>query len=208
MFHKLRAEKGLFWRMLQQSLKFHILAYLQCCRQAQFIGDLISLNKILRNFALCAIIKRATTRSSYDEAKAAIFMTLECILVLHEAAAICIDNKSPSKAIQSGSAVNSDLRRMFDKQGGMATHLQIPGDQGIAHDGEECACAKQVAAIIDGAPRSVSFVTASSLVYPLSSLCKKWSSIPCTGLPSTPRNAVFLGRLQSGHTPLLNAFAN
>ncbi len=141
--------------------------------------------------------------SPYDEGIAAIFMTLERILVLHEAAAIFIDSKSPSKAIQSGSAVNSDLQRMFGKYAGMATHLQIPGDQGIAHDGEECAGAKQATAIIDGAPRSVSFVTASSLVYPLSSLCKKMEfyTMRRAALNATPRSIPRPSTLRSHSNP-------
>ncbi len=56
---------------------------------------------------------------------------------------------------------------MLKKRTGMTTFLWIPGGQGMADDGEECAHAKQAAAIIDDDPRSVSLATASSLVGPL-----------------------------------------
>ncbi len=68
------------------------------------------------------------------------------------AAAVCTDSQSLLKAIQSGSADTTDLRRMLNKRAGKTTLVWIPGHHGIAGNEEADACAKQAAAITDGAP--------------------------------------------------------
>ncbi len=88
---------------------------------------------------------------------------LECLSPSHAAAVSCTDSQSFLKAIQSGSADTTDLRRMLNKRAGKTTLLWIPGHHGIAGNKEADACGKHVAAIIDGAPRPVSFAAASAL---------------------------------------------
>ncbi len=82
----------------------------------------------------------------------------------HAAAAICTDSQSLLKAIQSGSANTADLRSMLNKQAEKTTLVWIPGHHGIADNEEVDACAKQAAAIADGAHRPVSFAAASALI--------------------------------------------
>ncbi len=53
---------------------------------------------------------------------------------------------------------------MLNKRAGKTTLLWIPGHHGIAGNEEADACAKQGAAITDGAPRPVSFAAASALI--------------------------------------------
>ncbi len=91
--------------------------------------------------------------SSYDEEKAAMCMALEWLSPSHVAAAFCTDSQSLLKAIQSGSADTAGLRRMLNKRAGNTTLLWIPGHHGIASNEEADACAKQAAAVTDGAPR-------------------------------------------------------
>ncbi len=55
---------------------------------------------------------------------------------------------------------------MLNKRPGKTTPLWTPGHHGIAGDEEADACAKQAAAINDGAPRPVSFAKASALIRP------------------------------------------
>ncbi len=64
---------------------------------------------------------RAAFTTSYDEEKAAMRMALEWLLPSHEASAICTDSQSLLKAIQSGSADTTDLRRMLKKRAGKTT---------------------------------------------------------------------------------------
>ncbi len=91
--------------------------------------------------------------SSYDEEKAAVCMTLEWLLPSLEAAAICTDSQSLLKVTQSSSADTSNLRHTLNKWEGMSTRLWIPGHHRIAGNEEADDCAKQAAAITDGAPR-------------------------------------------------------
>ncbi len=77
---------------------------------------------------------------------------------------VTLDSQSLLKAIQSGSTDTTDLRRMLNKRAGKATLLWIPGHHGIAGNEEADACAKQAAAITDGAPRLVSYAAASALI--------------------------------------------
>ncbi len=65
----------------------------------------------------------AAFTSSYDEEKAAMRMALEWLLPSHATAAICTDSQSLLKAIQSGSADTTDLRRMLNKRAGKTTLL-------------------------------------------------------------------------------------
>ncbi len=102
--------------------------------------------------------------SSYDEEKAAMRMALEWPLPSHAAAAICTDSQSLLKAIQSRFADTTDLRRMLNKRAGKTTLLWIPGRQGFAGNEEADACAKQAAAITDGATRPVSFAAGSAVI--------------------------------------------
>ncbi len=81
-----------------------------------------------------------------------------------EKAAIWTDSQSFLKAIQSGSTDTTDLRRMLSKRARKTTLLWIPGHHGIAGNEEADACAKQAAAITDGAPRPVSYAAASALI--------------------------------------------
>ncbi len=90
-------------------------------------------------------------------------VALEWLLPSQAAAAICTDSQSRLNAIQSGSEDTADLRRMLNKRAGKTTLLWIPGHHGIAGNEEVDACAKQAAAITGGAPRIVSFATASAL---------------------------------------------
>ncbi len=106
----------------------------------------------------------AAFTSSYDEKKAAMRMALEWLLPSHAAAAICTDSQSLLKAILSGSADTTDLWRMLNKRAGKTTLLSIPGHHRIAGNEETDACAKQAAAIADGAPRPVSYAAASALI--------------------------------------------
>ncbi len=91
-------------------------------------------------------------------------MALEWLSPSQAAAAICTDSQSLLKAIQSGSADTVDLRRMLNKRAGKTILLWIPGHQGIAGNEEANACAKQAAAIDDGAPRPISFAAASAFI--------------------------------------------
>ncbi len=63
--------------------------------------------------------------------------------MVREAAAIFTDRQSLLKAIQSGSAETSDLRRMLDKRADKTTPLWVPGQYGIADNAEADASAKQ-----------------------------------------------------------------
>ncbi len=102
--------------------------------------------------------------SSYDEQKAAMRMALEWLLPSHAATAICTDSQSLLKATQSGSADTTYLRRILSKRAGKTTLLWIQGHHGIAGNEEADACARQAAAITDGAPRPVSYAAASALI--------------------------------------------
>ncbi len=95
----------------------------------------------------------AAITSSYDEEKVAMRVVLEWLLPSQAAAAICTDSQSRLNAIQSGSEDTADLRRMLNKRAGKTTLLWIPGHHGIAGNEGADACAKQAAAITDGAPR-------------------------------------------------------
>ncbi len=68
-------------------------------------------------------------------------MELEWLLPSHAAAAICTDSKSLLKAIHSGSADTTDLRRMLNKRAEKTTLLWITGHHGIAGNEEAGACA-------------------------------------------------------------------
>ncbi len=78
----------------------------------------------------------AAFTSSYDGEKAAMRMAVESLLPSHAAAAICTDSQSLIKAIQSGSADTTDLRRILNKRAGKTTVLWIPGHHGIAGNEE------------------------------------------------------------------------
>ncbi len=82
----------------------------------------------------------AAFTSSYDEEKAAMHMALEWLLPSHAAATICTGSQSLLKAIQSGFADTTDLRRMLNKRARKATLLWIPGHHGIADNEEADAC--------------------------------------------------------------------
>ncbi len=157
----------------------------------------------------------AAFTSSNDEEKAAMRIALEWFLPSQAAAAICTDSQSLLKAIQSGSADTTDLRRMLNKRAGKTTLLWIPGHHGIAGNEEADVCAKQAAAITDDAPRPVSYAAASALIRrtltdPPPCHCRtkdvytKTFSLPtdCRAV-SSRRDAVLLARLRAGHTPLL-----
>ncbi len=88
------------------------------------------------------------------------------------------------------------------------------------NNAEADACAKQAAAITDGAPRPVSYAAASALIRrtltdPSPCHCRtkevftKTFSWPtdCRAV-SSRRNAILFARLRAGHTPLLKAYAN
>ncbi len=109
---------------------------------------------------------------------------------------------------------------MINKRAGKTTLLWIPCHLGIAGNEEEDACAKQAAAITDGAPRPVSYAAASAIIRrtptdPSPCHCRtkevytKTFSWPtnCRAV-SSRRDAVFRARLRAGHTPLLKAYAN
>ncbi len=143
-------------------------------------------------------------------------IALDCLLPSHAAEAICSDSQSPLKAIQSGSADTADLRRMLKKLARKTTLLWIQRPHGIAGNEEAAACAKQAAAITDGAHRPVSFAAASVLIRrtltdPPPCQCRtkvvysKTCSWPadCRAV-STRRNAVLLARYTSwSHLPPL-----
>ncbi len=153
----------------------------------------------------------AAITSSYDEEKVVMRMTLEWLLPSH--VAISTDSRSFLTAIQSGFTDTADLRRVFNKRAGKTTLLWIPGHQGIAGNEEADACAKQAAAITDGAPRPVSFVAASALIRrtltdtPPCQFGTKGVYIKTFSWPSdcgavfTRRDAVPLARLRAGSTP-------
>ncbi len=69
-----------------------------------------------------------------------------------KAMSICTNNQSLLKAIQSGSADTTHLKRMHNKRAGKTTLLRIPGDHGNADNEEADACAKQAAAITEQSP--------------------------------------------------------
>ncbi len=109
---------------------------------------------------------------------------------------------------------------MFNKRAGKTTLLWTPGHPGIAVNEETDVCAKQAAAITDGAHRPVSFAAANALIRrtltdPPPCHCRtkevytKTLSWPtdCRAV-SSRRDAVLLARLRSGHTPLLKVYAN
>ncbi len=54
---------------------------------------------------------------------------------------------------------------MLDRRDGKTTLLWIPGYHSIVCNAGADACAKQAAAITDGAPQSVFFATASALIH-------------------------------------------
>ncbi len=151
--------------------------------------------------------------SSNNKEKAAMRMALEWLLPSHAEAAICTDNQSLLKAIQSGYADTKDLRRMLYKRTDKTTLLWIPGHHGITGNEEANACAKQAAAITDGAPRPVSFAAASALIrqtltdpppcyYRTKEVYTKTFSWPADSrAASTRRDGVLLARLRAGHTP-------
>ncbi len=91
-------------------------------------------------------------------------MTFELLLPSHEAVAICIDSQSLLKAMRSGTAGTSGLRRMLDKRAGNTTLLWILGYHVFFVNVERGACANKAAEISDRAPRPVSFVAASALI--------------------------------------------
>ncbi len=103
----------------------------------------------------------AAFTSSYNEEKATMRMALERLLPSYADAGICLDSQSLLKAMQSGSADTTGLRRMLNKRAGKTTLLWIPGHHGIAGNEEADAYAKQVAAITNGAPRPVSNAAAN-----------------------------------------------
>ncbi len=78
---------------------------------------------------------------------------------------ICTDSKSLIKAIQRGSADTADLRSMLSKRAGKTTLPWIPDHRRITGNEEADACAKQAAAIHDGAPRPLSFAAVSALIH-------------------------------------------
>ncbi len=62
-------------------------------------------------------------------------------------------------------SVEQVLTHLLNKAAGKTTILLFVGPHGIACNEESNACAKQAAKIIDGATRSVSFATASTLIH-------------------------------------------
>ncbi len=155
----------------------------------------------------------AAITSSYDEEKVAMRMALEWLSPYHAAAVICTDSQSLFKTIQSGSADTADLRIIFNKRAGTITRLWIPGHHGIAGNEEADACAKQAAAITDGAPLPVSYAAASALIRrtltdpsPCHCTTKEvytntfsWPT-DCRAV-SSRRDAVLFARLRYGDTP-------
>ncbi len=147
-------------------------------------------------------------------------MALEWPLPSHAAAAICTDSQSLLKAIQSGSGDTTDLRRMLNKRAGKTTLLWISGHHGIAGNEEADACAKQAAAITDGAPRPVSYAAARALnrrtlTNPPPCHCRtkevytKTFSWPTDcRVVSSLRDAVLLAHLRAGQTSLLKGYIN
>ncbi len=65
----------------------------------------------------------AAFTSSYDEEKAVMRMALEWLRPLHAAVAICTDSQSLLRALQSGSADTTGLRRMLNKRAVKTTLL-------------------------------------------------------------------------------------
>ncbi len=68
----------------------------------------------------------AAITSSYDEKKVAMRMALEWLSPSHAAVAICTDNQSLFKSIQSGSDDTADLRSLLSKRAGKTTLLWNP----------------------------------------------------------------------------------
>ncbi len=83
-------------------------------------------------------------------------IALEWLLPSYMAAAISTDRQLVLKVIQCGSADTADQRGMLKKRAGKTTLLCILGHHGIADNEEADACAKQAAAITDGASQPVS----------------------------------------------------
>ncbi len=108
--------------------------------------------------------RRAAITLAGNEEKVAMRMALEWLLPSHADAAICTDSQSLLKAMQSCSVDTADLRRMLNKPVGKTILLWISGHHGIAGNAEADVCARQAAAITDGAPRPVSYAAASALI--------------------------------------------
>ncbi len=106
----------------------------------------------------------AAITSLFNEEKAAMPNALEWLLKSLAAEAIRTESQSLLKAIQSGSADTTDLRRMLSKRAGKTSLLWIPGHHRITGNEEADACAKQAAAVTDGAPRPLSFAAANALI--------------------------------------------
>ncbi len=85
---------------------------------------------------------------------------------------------------------------MLNKRAGKTTLLWTPGHHGIADNEEVDACAKQAAAITDGAPRPVSYAAASALIRPTLT-----DPSPCHCRTKEVYTKIFNGRPTFGLSP-------